>query len=96
MGTHAVIAPGVEAPQIIPLDPRLEVIKVVMIGGQPYYTLPEAAKRIGVAAVTVFRWVKGDSPAPAKICAVHDKISGSYYLHTESVTAIQLRRLQRL
>ena len=62
------------------------------IGEDVYYSVPEAAKRVGVSRMTMFRWVTRGVPLNGfKIKALRDPISQHYYVAEESVKMLAER-----
>ncbi len=62
------------------------------IGDELYYSVPEAAKMVGVSRMTMFRWVTKSTPLNGiEIKALRDRISNHYYISEESVKALASR-----
>ena len=56
------------------------------IGDELYYSVPEAAKSVGVSRMTMFRWVTKGVPLDGfRIKALRDPISQHYCVAEESV-----------
>lgn len=61
----------------------------IKINNEKYYSLTEAAKRIGVSRMTVYRWIKrGIKIDGQKLNVVRDRTSGQLYLAEGSVTEL--------
>jgi hypothetical protein len=63
---------------------------------KPHYSVPQAAKVIGVSPMTVLRWInktgKGRSGAKGiKIDGFRDVMSGRFFVSVDSVHALQER-----
>lgn len=62
------------------------------IGDELYYSVPEAAKLVGVSRMTMFRWVTKGVPLDGfRIKALRDPISHHYYVADESVNMLATR-----
>jgi hypothetical protein len=62
------------------------------IGDDLYYSVPEAAKSVGVSRMTMFRWVTKGVPLEGfRIKALRDPISHHYYVSEESVNMLATR-----
>lgn len=65
-----------------------------IIRGQPYVSLPEAARRLGVSHMTLYRWATGRVPLNGftpHVKVVKDPISGHYYIAEESIEQLDNR-----
>ena len=62
------------------------------IGHDIFYSVPEAAKRIGVSRMTMLRWVtRGIKLDGIKVIVLRDPISNRYYIAEESVRKLAER-----
>lgn len=64
------------------------------IGRETYYSLPEAARRLGVSHKTMFRWVTrgvGRNGSRMKLQVLRDVTNGRYYVSDVSLRALDKR-----
>ena len=64
----------------------------IHIGGEKYFSLPQAARELCISRATLFRWItKGVSVNGGPLRAVRDPISRRYYLREAEVEALTRR-----
>ena len=62
----------------------------IMIHGEKCFSLPEAASRIGVARVTLWRLVsRGTTVRGRRLVVFRDQISRHYYLPEKSILLLE-------
>jgi len=96
MGTQAVISETHPPAPVLRTVDHFEIVKAVLINGEVYHTVPEAARLVGVVPMTMFRWITGKSPSPAQIDALQDQSSKHYYVAAASVGRLKEHRFQKI